>query len=160
MATIAKQAIEVAHNVGKPVVRHYAEKALQTFKRGAILILDANGFATEGGADPANILGVANEDGGNKAADGDRKVEVILPGKDTFFIGNIGGAVATAQSQLLKAFGVVKEGNNWHIDTADVTATRVVLEDFILRPDMVLGDTNGLALFTFRAGSIAHENGL
>lgn len=159
MPTIPKQAIEVAWNVGKPVVRHYAEKAGQTFKKGAVLTLDANRYVQEGGADPDAIVGVANEDAHNTAADGDRKVQVVLPMKDTFFIGNIGGAVATAQAQLLKAYGLVKEGDNWHVDTADVVNTRVVVEDFIIRPDMVLGDTNGLVLFTFRAANVLHEAG-
>lgn len=159
MATITKQPIEVAWNVGKPVVRHYAEKSLQTFKKGAVLVLDANRYATEGGADPDNIIGIANEDGHNTAADGDKKVEVIVPDKHTWFIANIGGAVATAQSQLLKAYGLVKEGNNWHVDTADVTATRVVVEDFVIRPDVALGDTNGLVYMSLRAANVLHENG-
>lgn len=167
MTTINKQAAEVAQNIGKPVYRHYAEKALQTFKKGAILVLDANRYATEGGADPDNIIGVANQDGHNAAADGDDVIQVAIPQKDTWFVMNIGGAVSTAQTQLLKAYGVVKEGNFWHVDTADVTATRVVVEDFVRRadhaagaaPDAVPNDLNGLVYVSFKTANVLHNNG-
>lgn len=149
MATIPLGPIEPFNRLsGQFASRRYPEKALQTFKKGAVVILDAGGFVTEGAADPTNIWGVAAEDAHNKAADGDADLEVWMPYPGMLFVGNFSGASVTARSDQGKAYGLVKTGDNWHVDKTDVVATRVVVEDLDRRD--TVGDINGRVVFGFR----------
>lgn len=146
MATIAKGPAE-PYNPPREAKRDYLEAATQTYKKGAVLIVNAAGFVLEGGADPDNILGIAVRDGQNGAAAGDKTAETYLALPHVYFVMNIGGAVATAQTQLGSKFGLVKEGDNWHVDTAEVAAVAVIIVDFDARD--AIGDTNGRVIVKF-----------
>jgi hypothetical protein len=157
MATIAKGPIELYNREsGRWVIRRYKVDAAATFKRGGVLVLDADGELTEGGADPTNIVGIAEAAAADKDADG--KIPVAIPLDGAYFVVNIGGTGVTAQTDLLKGYGIVKEGDNWHVDKTDTTNKRVVIEDFDRRDAM--GDTNGRVVCSFVRSVLARNAGL
>jgi len=144
MATIPKGPAE-PFNPPREAKRDYLEAATQTYKKGAVLVMNASGFVAEGGADPDNIVGIAVRDGQNGAAAGDKTAEVYLALPHVLFIMNIGGAVALLQNQLGIKFGLIKEGDNWHVDTAEAVAVAVIIVD-ILDP---IADVNGRVVVKF-----------
>lgn len=157
MATIPLGPIEPYNpESGAHIVRYFPVDSAATFKRGAVVVLDADGEVAEGGADPSNIWGIADADAADK--DADNRIPVILPGPDAWFIANLSGTSVTAQTDLGKAYGLVKTGNNWHVDKTDAVNTRVVIRDFDRRD--AIGATNGRVLFSFRSASVAPTAGL
>lgn len=145
MATIVKAPIEVFNpQTGGDVFREMPEDSLRVYKRGAVLIVAA-GFLQEGGADPDNIAGIAQNDGQNGAVAGDKRTLVARALPNVSFVGNIGGAAALAAAQLGVKYGLAKEGDNWHVDTAETVNVAVIVEDFI----DAIGDVNGRVKFKF-----------
>lgn len=119
------------------------EKATQTYKPGAILTLDANGYVAEAGADPVRILGVSQRLAGNAATDGvGPKAEFWVANRDNLFRMNI--YHSTVESAVWdhryvgRAYGIIKVGDNWHVDIADISNRRVIIQE--LDPGSLPGD--------------------
>ena len=149
MATISLRCLEVAKTIhgNSPWELGLPEAASQTWKKGAILTLNANGYVVEAGADPARILGVACADGQNLASNGLKDCLVWIADENTVFVGNLSGSSVTELVDRGRGYGVVKTGNNWHVDKTDLTNRRVVVVD--LDPRDNVGDTNGRVHFMF-----------
>jgi hypothetical protein len=109
----------------------------------------ALGFVKKGGADPAGIIGIFEQDG-PQSADSQTLVRMIpaLPG--IVFEGSIGGPAGvtwlSADTQLWQEYGITESANFWRIDTSKTGAAgraRVVgFRDPIGTPD-------GRVYFTF-----------
>lgn len=149
MATISKRRIEVAKTVtgNSPWGHDLPEAASQTFKLGAILGVNSAGHITEAATDEVRIMGVAAEDGHNDSVAGNSRVKFWVADDETIFIANVSGTSVTHLTDVGRSFGIVKEGNNWHIDKTDTTNRRVIIVDYDRRD--TLGDTNGRLHFMF-----------
>lgn len=149
MATISLRALEIAKTIhgNSPWEMAYPEAASQTWKKGAVLTLNANGYVIEASADPARILGVACQDGQNTATDGLKDCLVWIADAESMFVGNLSGSSVTALVDVGRGYGLVKTGNNWHVDKTDLTARRVIVCELDNRDNV--GDTNGRVRFIF-----------
>lgn len=129
------------------------EKAAMTYFGGAILTLDANGMVAEAGADPVRVIGVATRPGQNGTADGDKYTELWVANRDNLFRANLfhtsaGNASSVWDHRYVgRAYGLVKVSNNWHIDLADITNRRAIIQ--CLDPGSVPGDLQPEVLFQF-----------
>jgi hypothetical protein len=149
--------------IGMSIPREaFPEAATQTFKKGALVYLNAAGYLTECGTDPTLIMGVATKDGGNGTAAGDVTQVVELAHPDTLFVGNLdssndeGGATAhTHVTDVGKMYGVWKATTaaKWTVDLYETTNKRVVvwkLRDVIQDGiPMAVGDILGHVIFSF-----------
>lgn len=123
---------------GVPSVQSVKYTTGQTFKKGALLVWQAAGEVSEAGADPALVAGVSLEDAGSKpgwdAANSPTQVtgrvqEVSIAMADRHTIYSMRGVnggtdpVTPAQTDIDTVFGVAKVGNDWVLDTAEITAT-------------------------------------
>lgn len=161
MATIAIQPVEHAHQIsgGLPYRQEFPEKAGQTFKVGAFVTFDVNGYITECAANDARIVGIANSKGKNGATDGVEKTTVIVATADTVFYGNMNST--TSLNDRGRGFRIAKDGTtgNWVVDKASdaagasVANARVIVMQIDSRD--ALGDTNGRVLFTIRGANRA-----
>jgi hypothetical protein len=108
----------------------------QTFKRGALVKLDAAGTISECGADPAKIYGVALQDAGSgygyAAANNpllvtgqNQEISVAVCDRVTVFScrGVNGGTdpVTPLQTHIGETYGCLKVSNDWVLDIAEVT---------------------------------------
>jgi len=149
MATISKRRMEVAKTIhgNSPWTATFPEAASQTFKLGAIVTLNASGHVVECGADPTQILGIACGDAHNDSVAATSTVAVWIADDETLFVGNLSGTSVTALTDVGMGYGVVKDGNNWHVDKTDVANRRVIVVELDSRD--AVGDTNGRVLFMF-----------
>ena len=149
MATIPKRAIDVAQTVSgnSPQTVRLPEAASQTFKKGALVALNASGYLAECGADPTAVCGVAAEDGHNGSAAGDYNLKLWVANDDTIFLANLGGSSVTALTDVARPMGVVAASSLWHVDKTDLTNTVVKVIGLDTRD--TVGDTNGRVLFQF-----------
>lgn len=156
MATRTLQPMRVVQNIsgGDPKTIELDEAASQTYKIGAVLTLDVNGYVVEGGTDPIRIIGVAARAGQNGAAAGDKKAMLVMANSDNIFEANLyhgTPASAIADRRMLgQSKAIVKVGNNWHIDLSDAAAgsRRALIVGF--HPDDVIGtDVYHRARFVF-----------
>jgi hypothetical protein len=123
-------------------VRWIAYTAAQTFKEFAVVVRAAAGTIEEDTTDPDSIVGVALQRAasghGFNVPDEDRtdvftgretKVCVALasPGLVEFIseITNAGVKVTPTQTMVGESYGLVKTGDDWSVDQADTTNTRV-----------------------------------
>jgi hypothetical protein len=119
-----------------PSVLEVAYANGQTFTKGALLKLNADGTVSECGADPALIYGVALEAAGSRpgfsAANnpllvqgGMQVVSVAVADRTTVFScrGVNGGTdpVTPAQTNIGEDYGCLKVGTDWALDLAEVT---------------------------------------
>ena len=155
MADQARIAFSVVRTLsGMPIPKEeFLEAATQTFKKGAPVVLNAAGYITECGADPAMILGIATRDGQNGTAAGDKKQVIELAHVDNCFLGNLDnglGTIGGTQATIGAAgYGIAKHAGSgkWYIDGSDTTAKRVKVWKFY---DEGLGlITDNLARFFF-----------
>jgi hypothetical protein len=111
----------------------YPLAAAQVFNVGALVVLDANWAVAECGADPASIGGVALAPAGPDASGFNiLGVKPFPPGymqvvsvKEAIFTAKYVGTLPAADGGV---YGVVKDtDNDWKVDFADTTATRVKL---------------------------------
>lgn len=146
MATITLGRIRVVKTLtgGPPALMRFEEAASQTFKDGALVFL-SGGYIQECGADPAQILGVVVGDGDNDATAGTSQKLVYVADASTVFEANVSTSQVTAQTDVGRSWGLVKVGNNWHIDKNDGTNQRVYILNLSLRD--TVGDTQGRLLF-------------
>jgi hypothetical protein len=119
-----------------PSVLEMAYFTGQTFKKGALVKLNADGTISECGADPALITGVALEDAGSRpgynAANNptyvqgaQQVVSVAVADRTTVFSCRAvnGGTdpVTPLQTHIGEDYGCLKVGNDWCLDIAEVT---------------------------------------
>lgn len=108
--------------------RHVMEYPLASgaaFTEGAAVVLTA-GELGECGADPALILGFALHDAG-ALPHTSRCLVAVAKADTTYFLE---GTAAPTAANIGASFGIAKDpGGQWIVDLADVTATRVRVED-------------------------------
>lgn len=125
---------------GTPNINSLKYTAAQTFKKGALVVDTAAGTISECGADPASVLGVAQEDAGSKPGNtgianaptiitgGNRdEVSVAIADRSQIFScrGVNGGTdpVTPAVTNIGEVYGVAKVGTDWVLDLADAVNT-------------------------------------
>lgn len=122
-------------NAGKlGAIRERDLKAAETFKRGALVYMDANEEITECGADPAVILGMALHDA------------AVLPKEDKILVAEcieglrfwMDGDNAPVAGDVGVSYGVVKDGDIWTVDGTETTTTRVQVVDVDLDRNLYL----------------------
>lgn len=94
--------------------------AAQTFKRGALVLFDANEDIAETGADPALILGVAAHDAA--VTDFETIMHVFKASEGQKFWGS--GDNDPTKADINQQYGVTKDADGvWHIDGTKTGAT-------------------------------------
>lgn len=122
---------------GVPSVQSIGYTTGQTFKKGALLLIQSTGLVSECGADPTEVSGVALEPAGSKpgydAANSPTVVtgrvqEVSMGVADRHTIWSMravnGGTdpATPTQTHINEQYGVVKTGNDWVLDLAETSA--------------------------------------
>lgn len=135
---MAGRYIDAAKSIGSvPNVINGQYKTGETFKIGALLVLDANGELTECGADPALVTGVAAQGAGTNpgydaanspATFTGRKQTVSYYNADkttTFSMRGVNGGtdpVTPAQTNIGESYGALKDADGiWTLDLAETT---------------------------------------
>lgn len=118
MATVIVSRARVARTISgnSPQVLTLPEAASAQFKKGEMVYL-AGGYVTECGANPALILGMADEDGHNSTV-GAYNVAVVIANMDTIFeihkTDSSGSGAATAVTDVGKELAMYRDtSNNW-----------------------------------------------
>lgn len=129
----------------------FKEEASQTYKLGAVLVLDATtkDEVEEAAADPvANIAGIALSDASG-TADTAQLVAIAEPG--TEFIGVVQDAGVLAVGNVGTNYGLVKDATNniWRVDLSDTTNVNVTVTGLV----DPAGDVNGRVRFQFLASA-------
>lgn len=111
-------------NLGRHI-REYPLAAAQTFKEGAVVVLNASGQVAEGGADPTPILGVALHDAG---ADPDTDIMLVALATDqaTFIFQH--DTATPVQADVGDEFGLLKDVDGVWVLKAPAAVGRVVVE--------------------------------
>ena len=152
-----------------PVVKTVNYATGQVFKKGAVLVDDANGQYVECGADPASIAGVALQAAGTGpgydpanaaevvfATGRMQEVSMLVADRSTVFSGRAvnGGTdpVLPLQTHIGEQYGIAKVGNDWVIDMAETTAKSVEIVDIVAAE----GGAAGFFLFKFLEAVLAH----
>jgi hypothetical protein len=159
MATQGKIAMRAVKTLSGVTIPRgaFQEKVSQTYVRGALVVLDANGQLTECGADPALIMGVAVGNGLNQAVNIDPRQLVELAHPGVLFRGYADlpageGTGVLALTDRGLAHGVAKAAVApavWFVDTTDVTADRVTVWDTWDEPGYALTDIRPHVYFSF-----------
>lgn len=140
--------------VGSPEVQSMQYDSAQTFKQGAVIVYEAGntGEVVEGGVDPTPIVGVALEDANSKPGHQAANNPLVVTGRvqeaslakanrTTVFSGRmVNGAtdpVTPALSDIGKVYGLLKIGDDWVVDQAEVTNTRVEIVDIDVNEKIV-----------------------
>lgn len=113
------------------------EAALQTFKKGAILINSA-GYVAEAAANPAlgTIIGVAEQDGQNNATAGVKTCRYVPALPHVVFEMSMDdgtGTRVTVVTDRYEDWGITKDADGkWYVDSAKAAANqRVRVVDFL-----------------------------
>lgn len=143
MATIAKQAIEVAKMLhdGPPIVMHFPEAAGQSFALGELVFLSSGKVTIYAGG--GVILGIALTAASGTA---DTDIAVLIATADTVFRTNKTGTDTTAVADVGKSFGFTATSAKWHLDESKVGANARALVVGLDTRDAV-GDIAGRELF-------------
>ena len=124
---------------GTPNIVSYQYTAGQTFKAGALVVDIAAGTISECGADPVSVLGVALEPAGGRPGGsgimgdpsyitGGQRGEVsvlVADGSELYSCRGINGATdpaTPAVTNIGEQYGVVKSGDDWCLDLAELAA--------------------------------------
>lgn len=148
MATMTLTKMRPAFDIGTNVrTLNLKEAATQTFIKGAVVYISA-GYLNECSTDPTQIAGVALQDAHNSTSSGDDTCAIAVAEENCVFVANVlNGGNATAQTDVGRAFGIVKS-TNWYVDKGDTVNERVIVENHVINPDAV-GDTYGRVYFRF-----------
>lgn len=142
----------IGTNDGGPPTRiTLPEAASLTAKAGEIVYL-LNGYVTECGDDPANILGILEEDGHNSTA-GAYEVSVLLAdGRNRFeanFVSAAGTRAVTSQVYVGLPRDIFRDTTNSKLQVGSTkSAARVVIQQ--LSSKDAVGDTGGRVIFQFQ----------
>jgi len=173
MATQPKIPMRAVKTIfGTPLPRHaWPEGATETFKKGAVCFVGADGMLTECGADPAVYMGVATADGKNTVGEGavEQIVELCAPG--VLFRGYLdtsaaeGTGVGTLAKRgmahgIAKSAAVVAPLGIWYVDAADVTDDIVVIWQYWDGENMLFTDIRPHVLFHWQISQWQGNTGL
>lgn len=121
--------------VQRASVRQRDLAAAQTFKIGAVVLLDAAENIVEAGANPATIYGFALHD----AAVDPFTTKVLVAEADSASRFWLQGTSSPIKDNIGKSFGLVKHADgHWIVNIADTTNTRVQVIDIDLDRDLFL----------------------
>src|SRR6478609_2216257 len=135
---MAGRCIEAARFIGNtPFIRTGAQKTSETFKIGALLVVDANGELAECAADPTLVSGVAlqgaDSNPGFAAANSptvftgrQQTVSYVVADKSTTFsMRGVNGAtdpVTPTQTMVGESYGAARDADGvWYLDIAETT---------------------------------------
>jgi hypothetical protein len=122
----------------------FIEAAGQTFKPGAVVVLDAAGRIIKGGTDPAaaTVVGVASERATGVLGS---KVGVYVADENAEFKGRVQDTGVLALTNVGKQYSIVLDATNdiFRVDLSDTTNKNVTVTELI---DAV-GDVNGRVAF-------------
>ena len=157
MATIPIQAMEVAKTVSgnSPFTMSFPEAATQTFKKGAVVSFNQDGYLTVGSGNEERIVGVAAEDGHSGTTAGQYSCVVWIAYDDTIFRANVD--TTTSLLDPGRSYQIEASGNFWIIDKSagiPSTANRRVIV-MRLDPRDAVGDTQGRVEFVFHPQACA-----
>lgn len=119
-------------------VSEYTVAASETFKRGAVVLLDGSEDIIEAGADPASILGFAAMEWpeGGAAAPADFTLIPIFKATEgqKFWMSGDNDPVKADRNQ---SYGIIADGDGiWTVDGTETTATRVYVHDIDLERNL------------------------
>lgn len=129
----------------------FKEGASQTFKVGDLVAL-SGGYVVAAGADPATVLGIAQDNAHNSATAGAYQVSVAIADPTATFIANVTGtapANKTDATDIGKLYGVVSSGGQWYVDKDETVNTRVVVVGLV----DPAGTVNGRVLVRFKTAN-------
>lgn len=102
--------------------KEYTEAAAQTFKLGAIVLLDASEDIIEAGADPASILGFAAHPAGKNIPATKDLVWVASEGQKFW----MASSTDPVKADINQNYGVLKDADGiWIVDKAETVSTRI-----------------------------------
>lgn len=126
------------------------EVASSTWKAGAPLVRDANGFMAECGAAPATVWGFAVNDGQNLASSGLKKCAVYRPQQGSRLEGVLKVAALTA-TMAGEPYRLVKGADGiWYVDQANAGPMNVDGWSSKVK----IGDTDPIVDFTVLASGL------
>ena len=104
-----------------------AQKAAETFKEGALLLMDANEDMAECGADPALIYGFALNAADKYPVTGRVLVQKLWEGQQVWMDGDN----APTKADINQSYGVTKDADGiWHVDgTKTAGSARVYVHE-------------------------------
>jgi hypothetical protein len=151
MATISVSSKSYIRPYNNVRTMQLKEEASQTYKLGAILIVDATtkDEVEEAGTDAvAGIAGIALADA-TGTADTPALFALAEPGAE--FVGHIEASATLTDAMLGTDYGTVYDSSNaiWRVDTSDTTNKSVTITGFV---DEV-GDVNARVRFQFMAAA-------
>jgi hypothetical protein len=134
----------------EPYVEMLPEVASSTWKAGAPVVRDANGFIAECGAAPTSVYGFAVNDGQNLASSGLKKCAVYRAHQNARFEGVLKMAALT-QTVAGEAFRLVKGADGiWYADQANSGPMNIVGWSSKVK----IGDTDPIVDMTVLAANI------
>jgi hypothetical protein len=130
------------------------EKASQTYKIGALLVLNG-GYIEEAGTAPATIWGIAAQAGQNGSTDGAKTALVwrLVAGdqyevsfEDSYAVADVGGN-----------YGLVKDATSgfWYVDDGDTNDQVTVIRPVVTPSLGAVGDTKWRGIVEFQTANIA-----
>lgn len=130
------------------------EKASQTFKKGAPLVLNG-GYVEEAGTAPATVKYIAARDGQNGGSDGTYNCIVYLVTDSDLWEASFEDSFA--QADIGGNYGLVKDATTgfWYVDDGD-TGDQVSVVQFVVTPQLgAIGDTKARGIIKFDSANIA-----
>lgn len=128
-----------------PLVTSARYKTGETFKRGAAVVLDANGELTECAATPTSLIGFAAEPAGSKPGYDAANSPSVVTGRvqeadyvsgnpEQVFSGSFRSAASTyvvpTQTIINESYGLAKDSDGtWYVNQADTTNLAVTITD-------------------------------
>ena len=107
----------IPHSGGR--VKEYTLAAAQTFKSGALVLMDANEDVATCGADPTSVLGVSASPAAAEPEPG--RVLVNLGSEEALFWAD--GDNAPTKADINQQYGAAVDGDGiWHVDGTETTA--------------------------------------
>lgn len=131
------------------------EESSQSYKIGAPLVRDASSLEIEiwaGTTDATKIIGIAVKDASGTAGTAVSYYEATDYNLFEGSLINATTAYVLLGTEIGTAYSLIASGNNWYIDTNDVTTKKVEVVGLI---DDV-GDTNPRVIFRFIGGMQAN----
>lgn len=141
-----------ADGIGKGL----AEASVQTYLKGAPVLLNASGYIAEGASIPQAIYGFARIPGQNGASDGAKTPSVYKAKPDQVYIGTFEGTLVT--SHLGASAMLSKSSSSWFLKIS--TGASASYNAILLGPGprFAIGDANPEVLFTLISSKIQMDS--
>lgn len=147
MATAASFEPYYPHTVMQLTLK---EGASETFVKGNLLLIDADGYINECATDPTLIYGVAAEDAHNSTSDGDNEVGVYVITPDSVWSAK--SDTTTAQTDIGLNVSAKLASSVWYVDAGSTGNKAVNVIGF--DPRDALGTSGGRYIVMFAFDSI------